>query len=150
MKVPLNFHSNKRISASASCTLTALFFLLLTLLDIIVVESYYRPTGAWSSIWLWHSIYFILYVGIPILMSLRLRSLIPLSIIIAFTFGIEDTMFYALQSTLPARYIGAEILGVWQPSLATALTFNLLGLVLICLFLVAASSYEHRQRHQST
>ena len=83
-------------------------------------------------------------------MSLRLRSLIPLSIIIAFTFGIEDTMFYALQSTLPARYIGVEILGVWQPSLATALAFNLLGLILICLFLVTASSYEHRQRHQST
>jgi phosphoglycerol transferase MdoB-like AlkP superfamily enzyme len=108
-----------------------------------VVESYYRPTDAWSSIWLWHIIYFILYVGIVIFMALRLRSLIPLSIIIAFVFGIEDTIFYALQSTLPARYVGVEILGVWQPSSATALTFNLLGLILICLFLVTVSNFEH-------
>jgi predicted outer membrane lipoprotein len=84
-------------------------------------------------------------------MSLRLRSFIPLSIIIAFAFGIEDTAFYALQSTLPTRYIGVEILGVWQPSLATALTFNLLGLILICSFLVTVFSFEksdNRHRYQ--
>jgi len=122
---------------------------LLTLLDIIVVESYYRPADAWTSIWLWHSLYFVLYVGIPVLMSMRLRSLIPVSVIIAFAFGIEDTVFYALQSTLPPRYIGVEILGVWEPSLATALTFNLLGLIFICLFLTIVWAFENRQRFRS-
>jgi hypothetical protein len=123
------------------------FVFIATLLDMIVVESYYRSTDAWDSIWLWHSIYLVLYLGIPILMSLKLRSFIPLSIIIAFAFGIEDTTFYALQSRLPAQYIGVEILSVWEPSLATALAFNLLGLILICLFLVTVSTFEHR--HQS-
>jgi hypothetical protein len=75
-------------------------------------------------------------------MSLKLRNFIPLSIILAFAFGIEDTMFYLLQFKLPVRYVGVEILGVWEPSFATALTFNLLGLVLICLLLMMLPSFE--------
>ena len=119
------------IKTSAKCGLTVLVFLLLTLLDIIVVEGYYRPTAAWGSIWFWHYLYFILYVGIPIFMALKLRSFVPLSMIVAFAFGIEDTLFYVLQFRLPATYVGVEILGVWEPSFTTGLIFNLIGLTVI-------------------
>lgn len=126
-----------------------MLFLLLTLLDIIVVEGYYRPTDAWGSIWVWHNIYAILYVGIPIIISLKLRSFIPISIIIAFAFGIEDTTFYALQSTLPAHYIGVEILGVWDPSVATALILNLMGFIFIFVYLMIVLVFEkHGHQHQ--
>jgi len=142
----MNFYSNKKISVPGACGLTLLAFLLLTLLDIIVVEGYYRSTGAWASVWVWHSIYTVLYLGIPIIVSLKLRSFIPISIIIAFTFGLEDTTFYALQFTLPTHYIGVEILGVWEPSLATALIFNLIGFIVIFLYLVIVLTFE-KHRH---
>ena len=119
------------IKASSKYAVTLLTFLLLTVLDIIVVEGYYRPNQAWSNIWIWHEIYFILYLATSVAMSLKLRSFIPLAIIVAFIFGIEDTVFYMLQFTLPARYLGVEILGVWEPSLTTGLAFNLLGLIVI-------------------
>ena len=119
------------IKTPAKCGLTVLVFLLLTVLDIIVVEGYYRPTGSWGSIWFWHYLYFILYVGTSMFMALKLRSFIPLSIIVAFVFGVEDTLFYVLQFTLPASYVGVEILGVWEPNLTTGLIFNLVGLAVI-------------------
>ena len=130
------------IKSSSKYAVPVLAFLLLTVLDLIVVEGYYRPNQAWSSIWIWHGVYLILYVGTSIAMSIKLRSFMPLAIIVAFVFGIEDTVFYMLQFTLPARYLGVEILGIWQPSLTTGLAFNLLGLILIGLCQSAELMYR--------
>ena len=136
------------IKSSSKYAVTVLAFLLLTVLDIIVVEGYYRPNQAWGGVWIWHEVYFILYVGTSIAMSLKLRSFIPLAIIVAFVFGIEDTVFYMLQFTLPARYVGVEILGVWEPSLTTGLAFNLLGLMVIGLCKSAELMYRRTTSSQ--
>jgi len=136
------------IKTSSKYPVTVLAFLLLTVLDIIVVEGYYRPNQAWSRVWTWHAVYFVLYVGTSVAMSLKLRSFVPLAIIVAFVFGIEDTVFYMLQFTLPARYLGVEILGVWQPSLTTGLAFNLLGLIAIGLCKSAQLMYRRTTSQQ--
>ena len=73
-----------------------LLFLALTVVDIIIIESYYRPSGEWDTIWLWHQVYSILWVSLPLLLCVRLRRILPVSVIVAFLFGIEDTMFYLL------------------------------------------------------
>ena len=109
-----------------------LLFLGLTGLDIIVIESYYRPSGAWDTVWLWHQIYFILWTSLPILLSVRMRRILPVSVIVAFIFGIEDTMFYILQLHLPSPvYLGVAVLGVWEPTLRVGLGLNMLGFIMI-------------------
>jgi len=109
-----------------------LLFLALTVVDIIVVESYYRPSGAWDTVWLWHQIYFILWASLPLLLCVRLRRILPASVILAFLFGIEDTMFYLLQLRSPSPvYLGVAIVGIWEPTLQTGLAVNLLGLIMI-------------------
>jgi hypothetical protein len=117
----------RRVSAAS-----LLLFLALTLIDIMVVECYYRPRGAWDTVWLWHQIYFILWISLPLLLCGRLRRIVPASVIVAFLFGIEDTMFYLLQLHFPSPvYTGVAILGIWEPTLQTGLAVNLLGLAMI-------------------
>jgi hypothetical protein len=109
-----------------------LLFLLLTLIDITVVESYYRPSRAWDTIWLWQQIYAILWTSLPLLLCVRLRRILPASVIVAFVFGVEDTMFYFLQLRSPSPvYLGVAILGIWEPTLETGLAVNMLGLIMI-------------------
>ena len=122
-----------------------LLFLALTVVDIMVVESYYRPNGAWNQVWVWHQIYFILWTSLPILLCIRLRRIIPASVIVAFLFGIEDTMFYLLQLRSPSPvYFGVAILGIWEPTLQAGLTANLLGLMMIA---IVVELDAHFSRH---
>lgn len=107
-----------------------LLFLGLTLLDIIVVESYYGPRGAWDRIWLWHYVYAVLWISLPLVLCVRLRRILPASVVVAFLFGIEDTAFYLLQLRSPV-YLGVAILGIWEPTLQIGLALNLLGLAVI-------------------
>lgn len=111
---------------------SVLLFLALTLVDIVVVECYYRPRGAWDTVSSWHQIYSILWISLPLLLCVRLRRILPASVIVAFLFGIEDTMFYLLQLRSPSPvYPGVAILGIWEPTLQTGLAVNLLGLIMI-------------------
>jgi hypothetical protein len=108
--------------------------LVLTILDIVVVESHYRPLQAWDRIWVWHGIYRTIFVLIPLLVSYVLKSFVPLATWFFFLFGLEDTLFYALQGYLPVQYPGISILGVWEPTLAFVLQINLLGIASIFAF----------------
>lgn len=104
--------------------------LLLTILDIIVVETFYRPTGAWSQIWKYHLIYWTLIVTLPLIAAYKTQSLIPLLTYILFFFGVEDTLFYGLQGYLPKTYWGVSVAGFWQPNLNLVLALNAVGLML--------------------
>jgi hypothetical protein len=98
----------------------------------MVVEFYFRPREAWDTIWFWHLVYFVLWTSLPLLLCVRLRRILPASVIVAFLFGIEDTMFYFLQMRSPSPvYLGVAILGIWEPTLQTGLALNLLGFIMI-------------------
>ena len=76
----------------------------LTLLDILVVETIYRPTNDWGNIYKYHYIYWALIVALPIIVSYKLVNLMPMATWIFFIFGLEDTLFYGLQGYLPEIY----------------------------------------------
>ena len=109
--------------------------LSLTLLDIAVVENFYRPicqtSEDWQIIWKWHAIYISLIVILPLLTAIKQKSFIPLGAWLFFLFGLEDTLFYALQGFLPQQYWGIQILGIWEPLLSQVLPINLFGLIII-------------------
>jgi hypothetical protein len=119
--------------------------LTLTILDIIIVEIFYRPvchtSEDWQIIWKWHFIYTLLIVTLPSLAAIKFRSLIPLGAWLFFIFGLEDTLFYSLQGYLPAQYYGVSIFGVWEPMLNFVLQINFLGLVTLLAF--AFSGLDH-------
>jgi hypothetical protein len=127
-----------RLPSYKNCLGLMLLCLLLTILDILVVETFYRPvchtSEDWQIIWKWHVIYRFLIVMLPLLVAIKLRNITPLGTWLFFSFGLEDTLFYALQGYLPAQYPGISILGVWEPSLNLVLQINLLGLVTILFF----------------
>jgi len=105
----------------------------MTLLDLAVVEGYYRPTEAWNSIWIYQYVYDAFWVLIPLALAIYHKSWIPLTLPVAFFFGLEDTSFYLLTLRLPSVYVGVTIAGVyWQPSLTTVLILNAIGLALVC------------------
>jgi hypothetical protein len=106
----------------------------LTILDILVVETIYRPTQAWNSIIVWHIIYKIIFITIPLAASHFFRNLAPLTTLFFFLFGLEDTLFYALQGYIPTQYPGVHVLWFWEPTLDTVLQANLIGLAIILLF----------------
>ncbi len=119
-----------------------LLCLALTVLDIAVVEIHYRPLQAWDRIWVWHRIYTIVVFSTPVLLASVLSSSIPLATWLFFVFGLEDTMFYALQGYLPPQYWGVSVLGFWEPSLNLVSFFNLLGLITIILFSLTSYRLE--------
>ena len=131
-RLPLRFPSRK------SCLGLMVLCLVLTILDILVVETFYRPvcntSEEWKIIWKWHAIYISLIVTLPLLATIKLRNFTPLGTWLFFSFGLEDTLFYALQGYLPTQYPGISILGVWEPTLNLVLQINLIGLVTLLLF----------------
>ena len=106
----------------------------LTLLDIAVVEGYFRPMQAWESIIIWHVIYRTIFLTLPLIACYYFRHLAPLATWFFFIFGLEDTVFYALQGYLPSYYPGISILWFWEPSLNLVLQINSVGLIVTLLF----------------
>ncbi|MFA5364561.1 MAG: hypothetical protein WC325_05195 [Candidatus Bathyarchaeia archaeon] len=106
----------------------------MTILDIAVVESYYRPIQAWNSIWVWHLLYRTVFIVTPVIASYFMKSLIPLATWFFFLFGLEDTLFYAMQGYLPPLYYGVNVLWFWEPSVTMVLQMNLVGLAAILVF----------------
>lgn len=130
----------RKLTSFKSWFVVILLCFLLTLLDIIVVEGHYRPLQDWDRIWVWHRIHLTVFVITPLLMVYFLRSFVPLATWFFFHFGLEDTLFYALQGYLPPHYYGISILGFWEPSLNLVFQINLLGLIAILLFAVFATN----------
>jgi len=126
---------NKKESALITPSLGKILFLFffLTLLDILIVELYYRPLEAWSGIWRYHVVYIALQYGIPLLWAIKTRSWYPLQTWILWLFGLEDTAFYLLQGRIPERFWGVSIAGVWQPGWDWVFTINTIGLTLLLL-----------------
>ena len=120
------------------CLVLVTLCFALTILDIIIVETFYRPvcltSEDWQIIWKWHMIYGALIVMVPLFVAIKLRSLIPIGTWLFFIFGLEDTLFYALQGYLPLQYLGVSILGIWEPLLVQVLPINLVGFSLIIVF----------------
>jgi hypothetical protein len=123
----------RKTVANSWFVLTAIC-VFLTILDIGVVESYYRPIQAWDSIWVWHMIYRAIFIVTPVIASYFMKSLIPLATWFFFLFGLEDTLFYAFQGYLPQCYYGVSVLWFWEPSVTLVLQLNLVGLAAIMLF----------------
>ena len=117
-----------------TCLVLIILCLGLTLLDIIVVEGYYRPLEAWDRIWVWHVIYRTVFMLTPLFFAYCLKSFVPLATWIYFLFGLEDTAFYLLQGSLPVKYLGIHVLGVWEPSMVQVLQLNFVGLIIILVF----------------
>ena len=120
------------------CLVLVTLCFALTILDIIIVETFYRPicitSEDWQIIWKWHMLYGALIAMVPLFVAIKLRSLIPLGTWLFFIFGLEDTLFYVLQGYLPLQYPGISILGIWEPLLVQVLPINLVGFSLILVF----------------
>ena len=115
----------------------------LTVLDILVVETFFRSEGLWDLIIFWHVPYWIAIFLFPLIFAYETKSYIPLAGWLFFLFGLEDTLFYALQGSLPVRYWGVMVMGVWEPSLWFVLQVNVVGLFLMVL-VVAGMLLEGR------
>jgi hypothetical protein len=122
---------NETIGRSSSIAVTILLFLSLVLLDIVVVESFFRPSSLWGTIWVWNIAYLTVILVATIAVAGWTRSHLPLYALVLFAFGLEDTAFYSLQLKAPAYYVGVSILGIWEPQRNLVLTLNLLGLALV-------------------
>ena|GEM_PF-3322883 len=111
-----------------------ILILTLTLLDVSVVEAYYRPRQAWGEIWVWHLIFYTAFMLLPAALTITFRSLAYLLAYPYFFFGIEDTMFYLLgHRFIPDLYLGVKILGVSEPTKRFVLQANVAGLMLMIL-----------------
>lgn len=115
--------------------LTISICFLLTVLDIIIVETYYRPTFAWNKIWQWHNVFILLIYSLPLVTSVLTKSLIPFTSLVYFFFGIEDTFYYSLQGYLPEIYWGVAIMGIWEPKLNYVMMINIFGVVLMIILM---------------
>lgn len=118
--------------------------MFLVVLDIIVVETVYRPTSDWGNIYKYHYIYWTLIIVLPIVASYKLRSLMPLATYIFFIFGLEDTLFYALQGYLPEIYCGVNVCGIWEAALNQVLIINVIGISLIVGYTILVSRVNKR------
>ena len=107
----------------------------LTVLDIAVVETVYRPTGNWSNIYVYHMVYWVLIAVLPLVGAYKTQSLAPLLTYVLFFFGVEDTLFYGLQGYLPSIYWGVNVATLWQPTVSTVLVLNVVG-VSVCVVLL--------------
>ena len=120
--------TSKSFRTEACGLVTASLFFGLVILDIVVVESVFRPSALWNEIWVWNIIFWTLIVALPIAVAIRMRSHLPLFIPLLVAFGLEDTAFYLLQLQLPMYYVGVSILGVWEPNREVVFMLNLLGM----------------------
>lgn len=116
--------------------------LFLTLLDILLVEVYYRPLNEWSKIWIWWAILGTIVVIAPVVLTYSIRNLIPLAMWLFFVFGLEDTVFYGLQGYLPNTYFGVYIFGFWEPTLRLVLQVNALGLIAVSVFVIKNKEFS--------
>jgi hypothetical protein len=117
---------------------SALF--IVTLTDLIIVEGVFRPLQAWNLIWRWHLVFFLMFLTFTALLGLAYRKLILFSALtgIYLFLGIEDTLYYLLRDlSLPAKYLGITLLGVYEPSTLQVLAMNIVGgaLIILCLTL---------------
>lgn len=127
-------HYYKLLSPAKLCVLVIVTCVSLTLLDILVVETIYRPAQAWNRIIIWHILYKIIFITVSLAASHFFRNLAPLTTLFFFLFGLEDTLFYALQGYIPTQYPGVHVLWFWEPTLDLVLQVNLIGLATILLF----------------
>ena len=118
------------------------FLFIMTLVDIVIVETLFRPTQAWQDIWIWHYFYVPLQFIIPLLVAWYFKSMIPTSALLFWHFGIEDTLFYAAQGYLPEKYWGVEMLGLYEPSLIQGLIINSFGIILILSYAFIVFRYQ--------
>lgn len=106
-------------------------------MDIFVVETFYRPAEAWNEIWKYHEYYFKLIVVLPLLAVCVVDSFLPMGAYLYFLFGLEDTTFYGLQGYLPEVYWGVYVTGIWEPALQTVLALNVIGSILLVIYVIA-------------
>ena len=115
----------------------------LTVLDIVVVEGYYRPRNAWSTINQYHVIWDMLYLATGIVAAILLRHPMPFfTISVGFAFGLEDTLYYLLQDKLPTIYTGINILWFSEPTRFTVLALNVFAIALV---LVSTGIWQHSE-----
>ena len=125
--------------------ITFLFIVfLLTILDICVVETVYRPLGRWDVIWQYHYLYWSLIIILPILTSILLKNIILIATWIFFIFGLEDTLFYILQGYLPKIYYGVTICGIYEPKVSQVLMFNNIGIFLMLVYFLFVVKLNNR------
>jgi len=138
------------MSNARTVGLTLVYLFVLTGLDILVVEGYYRQTGTWDTILMWHlPFWWIGCISLPIILAFVVRSIIPLWITVAvLLFGVEDTLFYAVQFHLPDKYVGVGILGIWEPSLFIGVMLTSIGLSLLPYFVLTQGILESRLRQR--
>lgn len=122
----------RKLHRTLDCVLiTVLIFFVLVALDIVVVESIFRPSALWSEIWMWNIVFGTLVIVLPLMVAARMQTHLPLYIPILVAFGLEDTAFYSIQLKMPAYYVGISILGIWEPKRDAALVLNLLGVLVV-------------------
>lgn len=125
--------------------LLLLSFLAFTIVDVIVVETYYRPREDWDSISKWHKAFLLLVVGSLILFAVHIRNfpLVFATIFLAvlFAFGFEDTMFYMVgQGRLPETYRGVSLMNIPEPTREQVLKMNVAGFVLVIILWIMYKS----------
>lgn len=135
------------MSNARTVGLTLVYLFVLTGLDILVVEGYYRPTGTWGTISVWHlPLWWIGFITLPLILALSAQSIIPLWLPVAAKFGVEDTLYYMMQLRLPEKYQGVSILGIWEPSLFIGIMLTLVGVSILPCFVLTQTILESRLR----
>ena len=79
---------------------TVLFYVVASLVDVLVVEFIIRSTSAWSIIGYWHSALTLLLITTPALISLATNSTKPLILGILYYITCVEDLMYALWCSL--------------------------------------------------
>lgn len=105
-------------------------------MDLIVVEGYYSTVG-WQGIVRYHYLFFGLQLAATLILLLRnvFDGLICGALFFCF---LEDSLYWIVKSGgLPPVYYGVVLAGWFEPPLWFVLTFNFIGLIIICVVEVA-------------
>lgn len=137
----------RRLHRTLDCVLITVFiFFVLVALDIVIVESIFRPSALWNKIWMWYIVFGTLVIVLPLMVAAGMQTHLPLYIPILVAFGLEDTAFYSLQLKMPTYYVGISILGIWEPKRDVALILNLLGVLIVVVIELFYRAF-HFSRH---
>ena len=128
---------------------SSFLIIALTLVDVGVLRTLQIFGTVDTQVQKWHIIFYSMQFIAPILLANVQKRLIPLVCWIFFLAGLEDTLFYLFQfGYLPVKYYGVKLLGfIWEPDRDTFLFINMLGIILMLVYLVILDKIsKSRQR----
>lgn len=120
--------------------------LFLAMFDVAITTRVYG-TADHPLYWIFR---YMVYLPICVVLTIWLdtrRALLGLLLVDYLAFGLEDTLYYLLQLTLPVRYKGISIGQIWEPHWSDVLKINVIGIVFMLILISLMQRRESKRFH---